>query len=59
MASKAPSTPISEVAAKVDAVKKACLTKTAVGIEWRKQQLRQIKACLVENWDTVRLVGSI
>jgi len=56
MASKAPSTPLSQIAPKVEAVKKAFQTRTTIGIEWRKKQLRQLKACLVDNWDSVRRV---
>jgi acyl-CoA reductase-like NAD-dependent aldehyde dehydrogenase len=54
MASKVPSTSTADIAKKVEAVKKAFQTKETVGLEWRKKQLRQLKACLVENWESVR-----
>jgi aldehyde dehydrogenase (NAD+) len=52
MASKVPYTPISEIAKKVEAVKKAFQTKTTIDLAWRKQQLRQLRACLSENWES-------
>lgn len=54
MASKAPSTPIGEISKRVDAVKQACLSKKAVTVEWRRAQLKAVKKCLLENWDSVR-----
>ena len=52
MASKAPSTPIAEISKRVDAVKAAFQTKETIDLKWRRKQLRQMKACLVENWET-------
>lgn len=56
MASKAPSTPVAEIAKRVEAVKKTCLDKTTVSVEWRKTQLKALKKCLLENWDSVRCI---
>lgn len=54
MSDKIPSTPLEEIPKMVATVKKAFTTKTTISVDWRKQQLRALKACLVENWDSVR-----
>lgn len=57
MASKASgSTPVTEIGPKVEAVRQAFLTKKTISLEWRKEQLKAIKKCLLENWDTVRIL---
>lgn len=54
MASKVPSTPSDVITKRVEHVKKSALAKKQIGLDWRRQQLRAVKAMLQENVDTVR-----
>lgn len=47
---------VSDIAGIVNNIKKAQMNKSVMTVEWRKTQLKAMKKCLTDNWESVRIL---